>query len=171
MLSNQIKDYKLDGELNIDKIIDDYTPYVKTIINNMNYNLSNEDKEEILSDVFFILWKNKEKTPIALDSYIAGITRNLVKEKIRKRKFTYDISDYENSISYYDTDLYSSEREEIAKLKSTFSMLKPIDLEILNMFYFNSNPIKEIAQKLNLSEINVRSRLHRTRKKIRKILS
>lgn len=171
MLSNQIKDYKLDGELNIDKIIDDYTPYVKTIINNMNYNLSNEDKEEILSDVFFILWKNKEKTLIALDSYIAGITRNLVKEKIRKRKFTYDISDYENSISYYDTDLYSSEREEIAKLKSTFSMLKPIDLEILNMFYFNSSSIKDISKKLNLSEINVRSRLHRTRKKIRKILS
>lgn len=171
MFSKEINDYKLNGELNIDKIIDDYTPYIKTIINNMANSLSSEDKEEILSDTFFILWKNENEEIIFLDSYIAGIARNLIREKLRKRKIFYNISDYEDVIGCYDIDLHYNEREEIEKMKNTFSLLKSIDLEILNMFYFYSMSIKEIAKKLNLSEINVKSKLHRIRKKIRKFLS
>ncbi len=171
MISNKLNDYKVDGELNIDKIIDNYTSYIKSIINNMANNLSNEDKEEIIADTFFILWKNEDKEILVLDSYIAGITRNLIKEKLRKSKKVYDISDYENIIGSYDVDFYSDEIEEIEKMRDTLKMLKPIELEILNMFYFYSNSIKDISKKLNLSEINVRTKLHRIRKKMRKILN
>lgn len=44
----------------MDQIIEDFTPYITTIINNgTNDKISFEDKEEIFSDTFFILWKNK----------------------------------------------------------------------------------------------------------------
>ena len=55
-----LNDYKTDKEFNCNQLIDDFSPYISTIINNMvGDNLSNEDKEEILLDVFFILWKNR----------------------------------------------------------------------------------------------------------------
>ena len=55
----ELKDYIYDNELDLDKIVDDYSHYVRAVVNNMvNDNLTYEDKEEILSDTFFILWKN-----------------------------------------------------------------------------------------------------------------
>ena len=47
-------------DVDLDKIIDEYSSYIKTVINNMaGKNLSYEDKEEVLIDTFFIFWKNK----------------------------------------------------------------------------------------------------------------
>ena len=165
-----IYEYIKDDELELDKLMDDFEAYVRTIIKNMsNDNLSYEDKEEILSDTFFILWKNKEKINTSVEAYIAGITRILVKEKLRKRKITYDISEYENIISDFgkvEEDIL--ENEIISK---SINGLKKKDIEILMMFYYHSKTTKEIAEELNLSEINVRSRLFRIRNKIRKELN
>lgn len=53
-VTKQITDYIKNNELDLDRIIDDFTPYVKTIINNSASNiLSFEDREEIFSDTFF----------------------------------------------------------------------------------------------------------------------
>lgn len=153
-------------EFDLDKIINRFTPYIRKIINNMvGENLSYEDKEEILSDTFFILWKNQEKKIEYLDSYIAGIARNLIKEKLKLRKITYNIEDYENRFSLTDIEMFCEERIEIEKC---LKKLKEIDLKIFNMFYYFSKSTKEIAKELNISEINVCTRLSRIRKKLRK---
>ena len=85
----QLEDYYENNKIDMDKIIEDFTPYITTIINNgTDQKLSFEDKEEIFSDTFFLLWKNRERLNInvSLNSYLAGITRNLIKEKYRKHK-------------------------------------------------------------------------------------
>ena len=62
MNKNKIGKYKESNNIDLEKLIDDYSGYVYTIIKNMAGNtLSNEDKEEIISDTFFVLWKNKNK--------------------------------------------------------------------------------------------------------------
>lgn len=49
------------GELDLEKILNEYSPYITTIINNIAKDILNsEDKEEIVSEVFFILCKNKK---------------------------------------------------------------------------------------------------------------
>ncbi len=168
---NKVDKYIKNSKFNLDQVIDDYTPYIKTIIHNMANGLSYEDKEEILSDTFFVLWKNRKKEILNLDLYLAGITRNLIKEKLRKHRINYDLSEFEDSLEYNNIDLYSNERAFIEELRDTFKISNSIDLEILNMFYFYSIPTKSIAKKLNISEINVRSKLFRMRKKIKKILN
>ena len=53
-----IEDYTNRTQIDWNKIIDDFTPYIKKIINNMvGDSLTQEDKEEILLDVFFVLWR------------------------------------------------------------------------------------------------------------------
>ena len=50
-----ISNYINNNELDLKRIIQDFEPYVKTIINNIvSDNLSIEDKEEIIEDVFFV---------------------------------------------------------------------------------------------------------------------
>ena len=59
-LKSKIEKYKNNQKLDLEKIIAEYSGYVYSIIKNMtNEYLSNEDVEEIMSDTFFILWKNK----------------------------------------------------------------------------------------------------------------
>ena len=165
----ELKSYINEGEVDLDKIINDFSPYIRKIINNMvGENLSYEDKEEILADTFFILWKNQTKNIIYLDSYIAGITRNLIKEKLDKRNITYNIEDYENFISYSDMDMLLEERIEIERC---LKILKRKELEIFNMFYYYSKSTKEISYELGISEMNVCTKLSRIRKKIKKEFS
>lgn len=164
----ELKDYIYDNELDLDKIVDDYSHYVRAVVNNMvNDNLTYEDKEEILSDTFFILWKNRYNYILSLDSYIAGIARNLVKEKLRKAKVTYDISNYENSIEYSNIDMHVEERDEIER---SLRKLTTMEKNIFNMFYYSSKSIKDIARELDITEFNVSTRLYRIRKKLKKEL-
>lgn len=172
-MKKQIKKYKNDNELDLEKIIDEYSGYVYKIIKNMA-NLSDEDIEEIVSDTFFILWKNKEKLDEEklLSSYIAGVARNLVREKRRVIHINADISGYENIIQdCAKIDMICEQREKISIIEKTVKNMKNDDIFIFNLYYYSAMKISEIANILNVSEFNVKSRLYRIRKKIKKELS
>lgn len=169
----QLKKYYKNKEIDLDHIMDDFAPYITAIINNgTNDKLSFEDKEEIFTDTFFILWKNRNRLNInvSLNSYLAGITRNLIKEKYRKLKIAYDISDFENDM-LNSVNMYQNDRELIIDVEQKIKGLKNIDIEIVNLFYYSAKSIKDIAKTLNISEINVKTRLSRIRKKIKKELN
>lgn len=168
----EIKYYIKNNELDLEKIINKYSSYTATIIDNMAKNsLNDEDKEEIVSEVFFILWKNKNKLNVNkyLSSYIAGITRNVVKEYLRKVKINFNISDYENSLYNYDKiDLLDDNVEEISKIEEKLKNMKKIDKTIFLDFYYSFKSIKDIAKEQKISEFSVKQRLYRIRNKIRK---
>lgn len=168
----EIKYYIKNNELDLEKIINEYSSYTATIIDNMVRNsLKDEDKEEIVSEVFFILWKNKNKLNVNkyLSSYIAGITRNVVKEYLRKVKINFNISDYENSLYNYDKiDLLDDNVEEISKIEEKLKNMKKIDKTIFLDFYYSFKSIKDIAKEQKISEFSVKQRLYRIRNKIRK---
>jgi len=168
----EIKRYIKNNELDLERIINEYSSYIAIIINNIaSTNLSNEDKEEIISEVFFILWKNKHKLDInkSLSSYIAGITRNLVKEYLRKIKINVDISDYENSLYGYDKiDFLDTNIQEIRHIEKKLENMKEIDKTIFLDFYYSSKSIKDIAKEQKMSEFSVKQRLYRIRNKIKK---
>jgi len=94
----------------------------------------------------------------------------LIKEKYRKLKIVYDISDFENDV-LNSVNMYENDRELIWDIEQKIKGLKDIDIKIVNLFYYSSVSIKDIAKKLNISELNVKTRLHRIRKKIKKELN
>ena len=157
---NEIKKYKKNNELDLEKIIDEFSGYVYKIIKNMA-TLSDEDIEEIVSDTFFVLWKNKEKLDDErpLSSYIAG-------------NINVDISNYENILQdCAKMDMICEQREKISIIEKTVKSMKEDDIFIFNCYYYSSMKINEIANILNVSEFNVKSRLYRIRKKIKKELA
>ena len=174
-MKNKIEKYKNNQKLDLEKVIDEYSGYVYSIIRNMaSEYLSEEDIEEIVSDTFFILWKNTDKLDDerVLSSYIAGIIKNLVKEKRRVIKINFDISEYENIMQdNVKVDMICEQREKVNVLEKTVKQLKEDDILIFNLYYYSSMKISEISNVLNISDFNVKMRLHRIRKKIKKELS
>lgn len=171
-VSKKIREYIKNNELDLEIIINEYSSYIGTIIDNMTKSiLSNEDKEEICSDIFFILWKNTKKLDInkQLSSYIAGVTRNVVKDYLKKKKIIYDISDYEN-VLYSDNkfELLDDNIEEIRKIENKLDSMKEIDKKVFMDFYYSSKSIKDIAKENKISEFGIKQRLYRIRNKIKK---
>lgn len=171
--SNLIKNYMQNNELNIEEIMKNYTPYIYTIIKNKNSNLTNEDIEEIISDVFLAVWRNQEKldTRKELSSYLVGITKNLYNKKIRSKKDTMDIDSYKDIL--FETENVELKVENTEKENLIIMLvnnMKQEDKDIFILYYYNSRTMKEIADILNITEKKVKSRLFRIRRKIKKCL-
>ena len=172
MENKKIIEYKNNNEIRLESIINEYSGYVYKIITNMsNNNLLDEDIEEIISDTFFILWKNKDRLqedkPIS--PYIAGIAKNLTKEKLRGIRNEKDIENEEIG-NKEKLDLICEEREKVSIIENTVKIMKDIDKQIFQLYYYSGMKINEISVILDISELNVKARLYRIRKKIKKEL-
>lgn len=168
-----IKYYLVDELLNIEKVINDFTPYVYTVITNKKYDITEEDKEEIISDVFLAVWKNQKKLDMnkKMSIYLSGIANNLLSKKMRKRNKIVDISEYENTLSIikdFEEKIESSEKNKI--IISEINKMKDEDKNIFMLYYYNSKSIKDIAKEINITEEKVKSRLFRIRKKLKRLL-
>lgn len=72
---------------NIEIIIDEYSNYVFKIVDNIiGTSLPYEDKEEVVSDVFYLLWKNQDKITKNFKGYLGVIAKNCSYSKLRKFK-------------------------------------------------------------------------------------
>lgn len=169
----KIYDYIDDNKLEMEKLMKDYTNYIYTIIKNYNTKLSNEDTEEIILDVFLTLWRNESKLDInkKLSSYIAGITKNLIKYKTRQAKNELNIDDYDGEIlNLTNIELFLIQDEERNIIAKQLDKVKQEEKEIFILYYYNDMSVKEIAKQLNISSSNVKIILFRVRKKIKKAL-
>lgn len=163
-----------NNSLNIEKIVRDYSNYVFMIIKNNTQNLIlDEDIEEMISDVFLILWNNKGKLDYnsPLKPYIAGITKNIAKDKLRRLNISYSfIETQEEIISKEDVEQFIEVQEEFEIILQELDRLGKNSNQIFMMFYFEGKKIRDIAKKLGYTEFNVSTKLHRIRKKIKKAL-
>lgn len=146
------------------------------IIKNSGYLFSNEDIEEIASDIFLVIWKNKEKLDInkEITPYIAGITKNLIlksKNNIKNniKNNNENIEEYENLLYEKNNDIHIKieENEKINILTNELTKMKEEDKNIFTYYYYQSKSIKDISSLLKISQIKVKSRLSRIRKKLK----
>ena len=114
-------------EFNLEIVIDEYAGYVFKIVDNIiGTTLSYQDKEEIVSDTFYLLWKNQNKINTNLKAYLSVIARNASYDKLRKNNFTTPIDEnmgYEND---FDT---------ILEVKEKLNKLTHEELMIFELFY------------------------------------
>lgn len=171
--NDKIWQYVENGKLQMEKVIEIYSNYVCKIIRNSYINISNEDLEEIALEVFLTLWKNQYKLDLnkKMSSYIAGITKNLIKKKYREIKSSYNIEDYDEQIietNSFELALYQKEKNEI--VINELEELEQKDKEIFIMYYYENKKLKEIAKILKISESKAKVKLHRIRKRLKKVL-
>lgn len=165
-----IKQYIEKDSLNIEKVMEDYTNYLYIIVKNKNFKLTEEDIEEIVSDVFLAVWKNQKKLDMqkGMSSYLAAIANHLYNKKLRNSKNVMDIESYENQLQ--DTKNIEQQIEDKQKnhmILQEIDTMKQEDQDIFLYYYYYAKSIKEIAKQLNITEGKVKSRLFRIRKKLK----
>lgn len=171
--SKLIKAYLVDNKLDIRQIVNEYSSYIFIIVKNMTKDLiSDEDIEEIISDVFLVVWKNqnKLKKDMPLKPYISGVTKNVVKSKLRNNKNLCSLLKLEDNVKSDFNVISVLESMEESEIISNELDKSPIDSKIFIMFYYQGMKVKEIAKKLEYTEFNINTKLHRIRKRIKKAL-
>lgn len=172
--SEILNDYIINGKLDIDKILDDFYNYVYIIVKNgVSVSITDEDIEEIISNVFVAIWKNSSNLlkTTAIKPYLAGTAKNIIRNKYRNTKLNFSISDYEeNLVDACNIERSIEENEQNNIIKNTLKILKQEDYNIFIMFYYESRTIKEISKILNCSESKIKVILHRVRRVIKKNL-
>ena len=172
-VGDKIREYIENNELNIEQIINDYSKYICTIINNSGFTFSKEDEEEILLDVYLTLWNNRQKLDInkSMSPYIAGITKRLMLKKNRNKKEVENIEDYAEKLTKdqnIELDFLESQKNKV--IINELEKMKRIDKDIFTYYYYEQRKVKDIAIILDISESKVKTKLFRIRKKLNKIL-
>ena len=174
MKNEILNNYLINGILDIDRILDDFYNYVYIIVKNgVSVSITDEDIEEIISDVFVAIWKNSKNLPdtMTLKPYLAGTVKNIIKNKYRRLKLDSSITDYEEELKdNFDIEKITEENEQNRIIQETLKKLKKEEYDIFIMFYYEKKKIKQIAEVLKLSTSNVKTKLHRIRKIIKKNL-
>lgn len=162
---------KKDDTAALGKIIDGYAGYAAAVIRNFaRGSLREQDIDDLCMDVFYSLWEHRANIDAerGLKAYLSAMSRNAVKNRFRSAPPpTADITELADSISVeYNAELGEIMRE----LDKALQALPPEDKETFMRFYFYGQKSSEIAIIMNTAEGTVRSRLSRTREKLRREL-
>ncbi len=172
MVEETIEKYFFKNELNINQVLDDYYNYVRAIVKNF-HNINIEDEEEIVSEVFFILWKNKNilDRSTKFSPYIARITKNVIYKKYKETnsKFIYDEFD-EDFEDNFNTEEILEEKEMNDCIIRNLKSIGELEYLVFTKYYYEDKKIKDISKELGMSISNVKTKLHRTRKKVKEFL-
>lgn len=155
--------------------MDKYYNYVFTIIYNIGReSMTIEDIEEIAADVFVALWENKDKINIGYKSikpYLASMARNIAINRLRSIK-SIELPLEEDciilDINGVEGEILNKELSDI--LNSCVQNLGEPDREIIIRYYFFYEKIKDIALELHMKESTVKTKLFRSREKLKTIL-
>jgi RNA polymerase sigma-70 factor (ECF subfamily) len=139
---------------------------------------SKEDAEDISAEVFEKVYKNLPDFKwqgVSVKSWVYRIAKNTVIDYYRKNDKYKKRLDYEKiskSVSSDEQDILVAllETEERRKLYIAISELKEQDQYLIYYKYFEELSIAEIAKRLNLSETNIGTKLHRLRNKLTEII-
>ena len=128
--------------------------------------------KDAIQTVFVNLWQWREKLSeeVTVRFYLyRSLKREMLKHTAKPRlRIAWPPSDdYASSIEQH---LVATEDEQLvaAKLNVSLAQLSAREKEIINLKYFSSFKVREIADLLHLSEQTVSNLLHRALKKLRK---
>ena len=156
-----------------EEIVHKYLPLVSTVVYNIGESkLTKEDMEEVISDVFVTLWRNTDKIIEGkLKGYLCSIARTKTLDKLYYIKEPpLDIDDLQLEDDFYVEGI--AEANETAEvLQQLISEIPEPDREILIRYYYYRQTTATIAERLEIKLPTVKSKLQRTREKLRRKLT
>lgn len=155
------------------QIIGKYTAYVGTIVwNIVQGTLTKADAEEVVADVFYILWCHADKVqPGKLKGYLSVIARRRSLNAIRKGKRELSLEEKQFGISEHDPETEIIQREEYGVLRQTINEMPEPDRTIFIRYYYFGRKTSDIAREIGISVSTVQTKLWRGREKLRRKLN
>lgn len=150
----------LNIELNLELLIKHYSNYLLKVISNITTeDISYQDKEEIISQAFFLLWKNSKNIKTNPKSYLATTVKNLTYDYLCKKKIVYE---YEDNMINSTSDI-----DKVLIIEEQLKKLSVEEKKIFVLFYVDGYKVKEIGKIIQKKPTAVKVLLHRIRKKLK----
>lgn len=170
MRDRLVEKLKQHDEKALTRIIEQQSWLVASVISNTSKgSLSKEDIEEVTADVFVTLWNNAEKVQEGkLKGYLCSIakTRALNKIKSLHHNTVLNIDDYDPEDDFSIAD--DTEKKDIHReLREVITEIPLPDREILIRYYYYEQTVSQIARETDINIETVKSKLRRTREKIK----
>lgn len=153
-----------------------YTKYYKQIFNYVYQRMdSKDDAFDLTAQVFLKALTNLSKYEfkgVPFASWLYRIAHNEVMQLFRtqknKRAVNADISDLRFICEETEEPFFE---EYIPAIKKLILELSSDELQLVEMRYFEKRQFKEIAEILDITEVNAKVRMHRIIEKLKKSLS
>src|SRR4051812_31707085 len=153
-----------------------YDKYYKQIFNYVNTRLDSKDTAfDITGQVFLKALTNLQKYQfkgVPFASWLYRIAHNEVMQLYRsqkdKRAINADIGDLKFICEEHEAPFFE---EYIPAIKKLIQELNHDDLQMVELRFFEKRPFKEIADILNITEVNAKVRMYRIIEKLKKSLS
>ena len=159
------------NEMGLRWMIQRYTPYVGAIVRGvLGEKLTAQDAEEITSDVFLVLWQNRDKVRAGkVKGYLGAIARTKAIDRLRRAGGDVSLEDETLVISSDSPERAVLLRESKELLQQCLRSMKPVDREIILRYYYLCQKAPVIAQRMGMSREAVRQRLSRGREQLRRL--
>lgn len=164
-----IQQLKKNDDKAIEELITRYGQYTASIVYGVGGSALNaEDVEEIVSDVFYAIWKSRQEILQieSLKPYLAQIARNMTRNKWKTVKNDQPLDDELSMINSPTTDEALIQKESIATIKKIIATLKHPDNDILHDYFIWNYKLEDIAQMYKLPLSTVKSKIYRGRRTI-----
>ncbi len=160
------------GETNLfSYFLENYSQSVYTLI--IRIVNSREDAEELTQDVFLKAFKKLDtyRGDCNFSTWLYRIAYNTAISSVRKRKIIYPAIDENiiNSIPDEDVDFLLGESENellLRKMEAAIEKLDPDEKSIIVLYYLEKVPSEEVSQIFDITQNNLKVKLHRIRKKL-----
>jgi RNA polymerase sigma-70 factor (ECF subfamily) len=126
--------------------------------------------EDVVQDCFLMLWRNGAAYHAdrgTMRSFLIGVTRNLALKRLRRER-PFDALD-EDSAACGPIDPAGRERGDM--VAQAVAALPPLQREALILAEYEEMPLAEIARATGVELAAVKSRLHRARENLRRMLA
>jgi len=170
MQANDIAKYKGNIGINFDRIYVIYFSRMKRFAK--EYVLSDEDAENIVQDVFMLLWEKRDvlEVQVSLVPYLFSLVKNKCLDYLR-RKVVVEEYKQELSVKLFSLELmdYSFSSDEEIEMLVTNAVNKLPDRcrEIFIKSRVEGKKYREIAEELNISVNTVENQMSIALKKLR----
>jgi len=153
-----------------------YNKYYKQIFNYVHQRMDSKDTAfDITGQVFLKALTNIQKYQfkgVPFASWLYRIAHNEVMQLFRtqkdKRAINADIGDLRFICEENETPFFE---EYIPAIKQLITELNEDDLQMVELRFFEKRPFKEIAEILDITEVNAKVRMYRIIEKLKKSIS
>lgn len=137
-----------------------------------------EEAEEAAQDVFVKVYKTlgsyEQKSKFS--TWLYTVTYRTAIDIARKKQLLTDSIDNDDHFLQLedaeDTPLEEVQQGDLqSQLQLAINQLRPDDAALITLFYLNEKTVKEISEIMDLTETNIKTKLHRTRETLRQYLS
>jgi RNA polymerase sigma-70 factor, ECF subfamily len=130
--------------------------------------------EDIVQDCFLVLLRNPaayDRQRGTLRSFLIGVTRNLALKRLRAER-SFEELDSENAACLsIDLSNLNDKNERASQVAAAIATLPPLQRETLILAEYEEMTLDEIGLAVGVELAAVKSRLHRARENLRRMLS